>query len=151
MFSGLLPPCHCLNCCELLLSMLHAAEILSHGAPYFSSVLTSPCLQALPIPSFPLLTSCPPALQRVYIGRQADGLSQREAEGAKTTHLLFPWSCMPLQYNLHMSGVLQCSSLSVRPPSLAGVIPTLQPPGSSFARVYAVYGGVFVVSGVWVR
>lgn len=26
-----------------------------------------------------------------------------------------------------------------------GVIPTLQPEGASFARVYAVYGGIFVV------
>jgi small multidrug resistance family-3 protein len=28
---------------------------------------------------------------------------------------------------------------------LYGVLPTLQPPGASFGRVYAAYGGVFVV------
>lgn len=26
-----------------------------------------------------------------------------------------------------------------------GVIPTLQPEGASFSRVYAVYGGVFII------
>ncbi|GAX76832.1 hypothetical protein CEUSTIGMA_g4278.t1 [Chlamydomonas eustigma] len=34
--------------------------------------------------------------------------------------------------------------------ALYGFVPTLQPPGSAFARVYAVYGGVFIVlSYLW--
>lgn len=29
-----------------------------------------------------------------------------------------------------------------------GVIPTLQPPGSNFGRVYAAYGGIFIVLSI---
>lgn len=33
---------------------------------------------------------------------------------------------------------------------LYGVIPTLQPPNSNFGRVYAAYGGIFIVlSIIW--
>lgn len=31
---------------------------------------------------------------------------------------------------------------------LYGVIPTLQPPGASFGRVYAAYGGVFIALSI---
>jgi drug/metabolite transporter superfamily protein YnfA len=34
--------------------------------------------------------------------------------------------------------------------ALYGFVPTLQPPGAAFARVYAVYGGIFIVlSYLW--
>lgn len=45
-----------------------------------------------------------------------------------------------------MRGGASASACSVRSSSyLYGIIPTLQPAGASFGRVYAAYGGIFIV------
>eukprot|EP00955_Chlamydomonas_euryale_P081436 363578-Chlamydomonas_euryale.AAC.1 len=46
------------------------------------------------------------------------------------------WPCTILVLQLQTG----CAALAAY-----GFIPTLQPEGASFARVYAVYGGVFII------